>query len=162
VTRAVVVDRAVFDVDELVAAAADYLSQRLGGTPPLDPAALPHDAGAAIDAIDAWAGSDAANWRAEFLRWFEAHAPVRLQPDTTLNAALRRARRDDARLALASVLPQPALELVCAHLGIARSFAATYGGDGDLERALVPARADVGADAVRIDDRAALDALLRS
>jgi hypothetical protein len=34
----------------LVAAAAEYLARRLGGTPPLDPAALPADAAAALAA----------------------------------------------------------------------------------------------------------------
>lgn len=160
-TRAVVIDRAVFDVDGLVAAAADYLAQRLGGSPPLDPSALPSDAGAAIAAIDAWAGTDAGNWRVEFLRWFEAHAPVRLHPDTELNAALRRARRAGAELALVSVLPEAALDLVAAQLGIARSFAALCGGDGDLDRAVDDGRAALGGDPRTVEDRAALDALLQ-
>lgn len=156
-TPSIVVDRAIFDVDALVAEAATYLARRLGGTPPLDPAALPTDAAGAITAIDAWAGAAAANWRTENVRWFEAHAPVRLEPDTALNATLRRARRSGATLALASALPQEPLDLVAGHLGVTRSFAAICGGDGDLERAIAMAHSAIEApDAPVLTSRTAL------
>ena len=59
----IILDTALADVDALVAESAEYLSRRLGGTPPLDPSALPRDAAGALSAIDAWAGADVANWR---------------------------------------------------------------------------------------------------
>jgi phosphoglycolate phosphatase-like HAD superfamily hydrolase len=143
----IVVDSALADVDGLVREAADYLARRLGGTPPLDAAALPPDAAHALAAIDAWAGEDVANWRQELIRWFEAHAPVRLVPDPEVNAALRRAAKGGTRMAVASALPPAALELVLQHLGCARAFAATAAGDGSLEDALDGARAALGGDA---------------
>ena len=143
-SRVVVVDTALADVDALVAAAADYLARRLGGTPPLDPAALPGDAAGALAGIDAWAGAGAANWRAELNRWFEAHAPVLLVPDPDVNGALRRAAKGGARLAVASALPAVPLDLALQHLGCGRAFAATCGGDGSLEDAITMAQAALG------------------
>lgn len=160
-TAFVVLDRALFDVDALVAEAAGYLSRRLGGTPPLDPTSLPADASAAIAAIDAWAGTEAANWRAENARWFEAHAPVRLSPDTELNARLRRARRAGTALALVSALQPDALDLVAGQLGFARSFVALCGGDGDIDTAIAVAKTALQAeDAPILATRDALDAAL--
>ena len=140
----IVVDSALADVDGLVHAAADYLARRLGGTPPLDPAALPPDAGGALAAIDAWAGSDVANWRAELTRWFEAHAPVLLVPDPEVNGALRRAAKADRHLAVASALPAVPLDLALQHLGCARAFRAACAGDGSLDDALTAAQAALG------------------
>lgn len=156
----IVVDRALADVDALVADAADYLSRRLGGTPPLDAAALPPDAASALAAIDAWAGSEVANWRLELIRWFEAHAPVRLVPDPDVNASLRRAAKGGQRLAVASALPSEALELVLQQLGCARAFSAACAGDGSLEDALDGARAALGGDPAIVADRDALLAAL--
>ncbi|MEY4226501.1 MAG: hypothetical protein RL190_1258 [Actinomycetota bacterium] len=156
----IVVDRALADVDALVADAADYLSRRLGGTPPLDAAALPADAAGALAAIDAWAGSDVANWRLELIRWFEAHAPVRLVPDPDVNATLRRAAKGGQRLAVASALPPEALELVLQQLGCARAFAVACAGDGSLEDALDGARAALGGAQAIVADRDALLAAL--
>ncbi len=156
----IVVDRALADVDALVADAADYLARRLGGTPPLDAAALPPDAAGALAAIDAWAGSEVANWRLELIRWFEAHAPVRLVPDPDVNATLRRAAKGGQRLAVASALPSEALELVLQQLGCARAFAVACAGDGSLEDALDGARAALGGDPAIVADRDALLAAL--
>jgi len=156
----IVVDRALADVDALVADAADYLSRRLGGTPPLDAAALPPDAAGALAAIDAWAGSEVANWRLELIRWFEAHAPVRLVPDPDVNATLRRAAKGGQRLAVASALPSEALELVLQQLGCARAFSAACAGDGSLEDALDGARAALEGDPAIVADRDALLAAL--
>ncbi len=142
----IVVDRALADVDGLVADAAAYLSRRLGGTPPLDAAALPPDAGGALAAIDVWAGDAISNWRQELIRWFEAHAPVRLVPDPDVNASLRRAAKAGQRLAVASPLPAEALELVLQQLGCARAFAVACAGDGSLDDALDGARAALGGD----------------
>jgi len=143
----IILDRAVADVDVLVADCAAYLARRLGGTPPLDAAALPSDAAGALSAIEEWAGADVANWRQELIRWFEAHAPVRLVPDPELNAVLRRPAKAGGRLVCASALPPAALELVLQHLGCARAFHATVAGDGSLEDALSGAQAALGGDA---------------
>jgi phosphoglycolate phosphatase-like HAD superfamily hydrolase len=160
VSALIVVDRALADVDGLVAEAAAYLARRLGGTPPLDPASLPPDAAGALAAIDAWAGAEVANWRHELTRWFEAHAPVRLVPDPELNGALRRAARDGARLACASALPDEPLELMLQQLGCRRAFHAVVAGDGSLDDAVAAARAAVGGTSGIVDDRAALLELL--
>ncbi|MFM7247782.1 MAG: HAD family hydrolase [Actinomycetota bacterium] len=152
----IVVDQALADVDALVAEAADYLARRLGGTPPLDAAGLPADAGGALAAIDAWAGDEVANWRQELIRWFEAHAPVRLVPDPDVNALLRRAAKGGQRLAVASALPPEALELVLQHLGCARAFTASCAGDGSLQDALDGARAALGGDPAVVATRAEL------
>lgn len=156
----IVVDRALADVDALVADAAEYLARRLGGTPPLDASALPTDAAGALAAIDAWAGAEVANWRLELIRWFEAHAPVRLVPDPEVNGALRRAAKGGQRLAVASALPSEALELVLQHLGCARAFTASCAGDGSLEDALDGARAALGGDPPVVSERAELLAAL--
>ncbi|MGI9117362.1 MAG: hypothetical protein ACR2JV_06980 [Gaiellales bacterium] len=140
----IVVDTALADVDALVAAAADYLARRLGGTPPLDPAALPADAAGALAAIDAWAGDDVANWRTELTRWFEAHAPVHLVPDPEVNAALRSAAKGGTRLAVCSALPAVPLDLALQQLGCARAFTAVAAGDGSLDDALSAAQAALG------------------
>ena len=159
--RVIVVDSALADVDALVASAAEYLARRLGGTPPLDPAALPADAAGALGAIDAWAGDGAANWRAELNRWFEAHAPVLLVPDPEVNGALRRAAKGDAWLAVASALPAVPLDLALQHLGCGRAFAATCGGDGSLDDAITMAQAALGGhDAPIVRSRDALLAAL--
>ncbi len=156
----IVTDRALADVDALVADAAQYLASRLGGTPPLDAGALPADAASALQAIDAWAGTEVANWRQELIRWFEAHAPVRLVPDPGVNALLRRAARDGRRMACASALPAPALELLLQQLGAARPFHAIVAGDGSLDDAISGARAAVGADADLVSTPDALRAAL--
>jgi hypothetical protein len=131
-SKLIIVDTALTDVDGLVAAAAEYLARRLGGTPPLDPAALPADAAAALAAIDVWAGAGAANWRTELTRWFEAHAPVLLVPDPELNGILRRA---------AKAVP---LDLELQQLGCARAFHAACAGDGSLDDAISAAQAALG------------------
>lgn len=146
----IVTDSALTDVDALVAAAADYLSRRLGGAPPLDPAALPTDAPGALAAIDGWAGSEVANWRSELTRWFEAHAPVHLVPDPDLNGLLRRASRSGCRLACASSLPPEALELMLQQLGCARAFNAVAAGDGSLDDAVGACRAALGDDVTAV------------
>jgi phosphoglycolate phosphatase-like HAD superfamily hydrolase len=143
-SKLIVVDTALADVDGLIAAAADYLARRLGGTPPLDPAALPTDAAGALAAIDAWAGAGAANWRTELTRFFEAHAPVHLVPDPEVNAVLRRAAKAGHRMAVASALPATPLDLELQQLGCARAFTAACAGDGSLDDAISAAQAAVG------------------
>jgi phosphoglycolate phosphatase-like HAD superfamily hydrolase len=93
------------------------------------------------------------------VRFYEAHAPVGLAPDPELNAALRRARRNGARLAVASPLPRAAAELALAHVGARRApEAICTEEDGDPVAA---ARAALGApDAPYLEDRAALAAAL--
>ena len=143
-SKLIIVDTALADVDALIAVAADYLARRLGGTPPLDPAGLPRDAAGALAAIDLWAGDGAANWRAELTRFFEAHAPVHLVPDPELNGVLRRAAKGDWHLAVASALPSTPLDLELQQLGCARAFKAACAGDGSLEDALTAAQAALG------------------
>ena len=140
----IILDTALADVDALVAESAEYLSRRLGGTPPLDPTTLPRDAAGALSAIDAWAGTEVANWRQELNRWFDAHAPVRLVPDPELNSLLRRASKQGTKLACASALPSEPLELTLQHLGCARAFKAVAAGDGSLDDALSAAQAALG------------------
>ena len=140
----IIVDTALADIDALVAESAEYLSRRLGGTPPLDPTTLPRDAAGALSAIDAWAGTDVANWRQELNRWFDAHAPVRLVPDPELNSLLRRSAKQGTKLACASALPSEPLELTLQHLGCGRAFKAVAAGDGSLDDALSAAQAALG------------------
>lgn len=137
----VITDAALADIDALTAEAADYLARRLGGTPPLDPSALPTDTAGRLAAIDLWAGADVANWRQELTRWFEAHAPVRLVPDPEINGLLRKASRDGQKLACASALPATPLELMLQQLGCGRAFTAVVAGDGSLTDAISGARA---------------------
>ncbi|MGI9186375.1 MAG: hypothetical protein ACR2J9_02460 [Gaiellales bacterium] len=143
-SKLIIVDTALADVDALTRAAAEYLARRLGGTPPLDPMALPADAAGALAAIDAWAGAGAANWRAELTRFFEAHAPVHLVPDPELNAVLRRAGKGDWHLAVASALPATPLDLELQQLGCARAFKAACAGDCSIDDALTMAQAALG------------------
>ena len=143
-SKLIIVDTALTDVDGLVAAAAEYLARRLGGTPPLDPVSLPADAAGALAAIDVWAGAGAANWRTELTRWFEAHAPVLLVPDPELNGILRRAAKAGTHLAVASALPAVPLDLELQQLGCARAFHAACAGDGSLDDAISAAQAALG------------------
>ena len=137
----IILDTALADIDALVGESAEYLARRLGGTPPLDPSRLPRDAAGALSAIDAWAGEDVANWRQELIRWFDAHAPVRLVPDPELNGMLRRAAKQGTHFACASALPAEPLELTLQHLGCARAFKAVAAGDGSLSDAISAAQA---------------------
>ncbi len=159
----IVIDTALADIDALVAESAEYLSRRLGGTPPLDPNNLPRDAAGALSAIDAWAGTDVANWQQELIRWFDAHAPVRLVPDPELNSLLRRAAKQGTKLACASALPSEPFELTLQHLGCARAFKVVAAGDGSLDDALSAAQAALSGHntpvaRTRADVVAALDA----
>jgi beta-phosphoglucomutase-like phosphatase (HAD superfamily) len=161
VSAVVVDDAALMPAEAVFAEAVRHLARKLGAVRPLDPAALPTDRAAAIVALDDWAGADAANWRTELQRFYEAHAPVSLAPDPELNAALRRARRQGARLAVASPLPRASAELALAHVGARRSAEVVCAEeDGDPVAA---ARAALGApDAPYVVDRAALlEALAR-
>jgi len=149
----IILDTALADIDALVGESAEYLARRLGGTPPLDPNALPRDAAGALSAINTWAGADVANWRQELIRWFDAHAPVRLVPDPELNGLLRRAAKQGTHLACASALPAEPLELTLQHLGCARAFKAVAAGDGSLADAIGAAQAALGGQNTPIVER---------
>jgi beta-phosphoglucomutase-like phosphatase (HAD superfamily) len=159
VSALVVSDAALMPAEAVFTEAARHLAKKLGGVRALDPSALPADRAAAIAALDVWAGADAANWRTELVRFYEAHAPVSLAPDPELNAALRRARRQGVRLAVASPLPRAAAELALAHVGARRApEVICTEEDGDPVAA---ARAALGsAEAPYVTDRAALVAAL--
>ncbi len=119
----VALDTAVGDAEAAWASALAYLAQKFAAIRPLDVAALPHDRAEAMGALDTWAAGDR-GWRRELTRFYEAHAPVLLHPDPTLNAALRSARRSGVSLTLVSPLPRAAVDLYIAHLGLGRSIEA--------------------------------------
>ena len=160
-TAFVVSDAALGPADAIFAEAVRYLERRLTAVRPLEAAALPADRAAAVQALDRWAGDDAANWRLELIRWFEAHAPVLLRPDPALNGSLRRARRAGVRLAIVSPLPAAAVELYLSQLGLRRSVevvCAEEAGDADLTG--VARRALGEPDAALLTTRAEVDAAL--
>ena len=131
----VILDGALGDAAGVFREAAAYLARRFERVAPLDPASLPDDLGAAIDALDAWAGEGAANWRQELIRFYEAHAPVLLRTDADLNARIRAFVTRGAVLAVASPLPREAAELFVGHLGLRRAIAHVTGGRAAIEDA---------------------------
>lgn len=160
-TALVVSDAALGPADAVFAEALRYLERRLSAVRPLDVAALPAGRAAAVRAMDAWAGEDAANWRLELVRWFEAHAPVLLRPDPALNAALRRARRAGVRLAVVSPLPPAAAELYLAQLGLRRAVEAVCAEEAEGGDQISAARRALGSPAAPlVSSRAELDAAL--
>jgi phosphoglycolate phosphatase-like HAD superfamily hydrolase len=150
VLAAVIASDAAFgDADAAFRAAIAYLERRFAAIHPLDGAALPADRGAALVALDAWGADAASNWRAELVRWYEAHAPVLLSPEPAVNGALRRARRAGTRVVVASPLPRAAVELYLSHLGVRRLVeAVTAEEDGDPLAAARRALGDDGAPVV--------------
>jgi beta-phosphoglucomutase-like phosphatase (HAD superfamily) len=162
VTAVVISDAALGPADTVFGEAVRYLERRLTAVRPLEASALPGDRADAVRALDAWAGTDAANWRLELVRWFEAHAPVHLRPDPVLNATLRQARRRGVRIAVVSPLPPDAAELYLAQLGLRRSVDVVCAEVGDDGRGLAAARLALDEpDAPLIATRAAVDAALR-
>ncbi len=118
-------DAAFGDAEAVFAAAVDHLARKMSAINPLDPASVPGDRPGAIAALDAWDASG--SWRTELVRFYEAHAPVLLRPDPTLNTALRGARRGGVVLTVTSPLPRAAAELFLAHLGVRRSIETVLG-----------------------------------
>jgi phosphoglycolate phosphatase-like HAD superfamily hydrolase len=121
----IVADGAFADADAVFAAAVEHVARKYAAIRPLDATALPSDRSAAIAALDEWAGDR--SWRAELVRFYEAHAPVLLRPDPALNGLLRRARRSGVDLTVVSPLPRAAAELFLSHLGVLRSTTGVLG-----------------------------------
>jgi hypothetical protein len=153
----VILDGALGDAPAVFREAVAYLARRFERVAPLDPSSLPDDPGAAIEALDRWAGEGAANWRQELIRFYEAHAPVLLRTDADLNARIRAAVKTGIVLAVASPLPGEAAELFVGHLGLRRAIAHVAGGPTAVE----DARAALGdTSAPVVATRSELDARL--
>lgn len=153
----VILDEALGDAPGVFREAAGYLARRFERVAPLDPSSLPEDLGAAVEALDRWAGEGAANWRQELVRFYEAHAPVLLRTDAGLNARIRAAVAGGTTLAVASPLPTGAAELFVGHLGLRRPIAHVCGGATAVE----DARTALADPAARVAaTRTELDALL--
>jgi phosphoglycolate phosphatase-like HAD superfamily hydrolase len=123
-------DAALADADAIFAMAVEHLAQKFSPIRPLDAATIPAGRAAGIAAIDAWAEGAVGNWRAELVRFYEAHAPQALRPDPTLNGLLRSARRAGTTVTIVSPLPRAAVELYLSHLGV-RRYAETVLGEED-------------------------------
>jgi hypothetical protein len=162
VTAVVISDAALGPADTVFGEAVRYLERRLTAVRPLEASTLPGDRADAVRALDAWAGTDAANWRLELVRWFEAHAPVHLRPDPVLNATLRRRVGGASGSRSCRRLPPDAAELYLAQLGLRRSVDVVCAEVGDDGRGLAAARLALDEpDAPLIATRAAVDAALR-
>lgn len=133
----IVLDSALGDADGVFRAAVAHLGAKFAPVARTDLGTLPDDRAGAIARLDAWAASGGiANWRREFVRFHETHAPVLLTPDPALNAVLRQARRTGVDIVVASPLPRAALDLFLGQLGVGRAAAATFGEeDGGLAAA---------------------------
>jgi phosphoglycolate phosphatase-like HAD superfamily hydrolase len=97
----------------------DHVARKLGRAKAFPPAPLPDDRGAAVAALDAWAGSDV-DWRGELRRYYEEHIPVHVRPAAAVNATLRRLHAVGLRLVWASPGPAEATAVLLHHLGVAR------------------------------------------
>ena len=133
-------DGALGDARGVFGEAAAYLARRFERVAPLDAGALPDDLAEAVDALDRWAGTGAANWRQELVRFYEAHAPVLLRTDAALNAQIRAAVRGGTVVAVASPLPARAVDLFVGQLGLRRAVEHVCGG----RTAVADARAALG------------------
>jgi phosphoglycolate phosphatase-like HAD superfamily hydrolase len=114
---------------------ADF-SRRLAPIAPLDPAALPHDRGAAAAELDRWADAGIGDWRSSLERFAADRAPVYLRPDAETSAALRRLHASGVRLGVFTDAPEPLARVALAHLGAERRLDAVETGARALERLL--------------------------
>ncbi len=135
----VVLDGALGDARGVFGEAAAYLARRFERVAPLDAGALPDDLAEAVDALDRWAGTGAANWRQELVRFYEAHAPVLLRTDAALNAQIRAAVRRHRRRRRQPPAG-PAVDLFVGQLGLRRAVEHVCGG----RTAVADARAALG------------------
>ena len=132
-------ERAVANSDPLFADAVAAVARKLDRVDPLDAAALPSDRLALADALDRWAGDDTATWRRELRRHYEQHLPVYVRPDAGLNAVLRALAAGGVRIGVWSPGPAEAVDLLLAHVGVARILTASGHGGGEALATLADA-----------------------
>ena len=141
-------------------AAVEHLARRFKAIRPLAPDELSSDRAVAGHELDAWAGSEVKNWRAELERFYDDHAGVQLRRDPAVGELLRRLRGSGTRLAVYGVGPREASGAVLTFLGLDRRLdAVVLEPDGDP---LAAACAALGADpaSVRhVQTRAQVDEL---
>ncbi len=110
----------------------------------VEPAALPHDRGAAAAELDR---AGAGNWRTLLERFAEERAPVYLRRDPAVGAALRALEAEGRSIVAFTDAPEELARVVLAQLGADRRVAALEAGPGALQR--VRSRLGEGATVVR-------------
>ena len=133
---AIDLDRVLGDTRELWRDWLADVSRRLASIAPLEPAALPHDRGAAAAELDRWADAGVGDWRASLERFAADRAPVYLRPDADTSATLRRLHASGMRLGVFTDAPEPLARIALAQLGAERRLDAVETGGGALERLL--------------------------
>jgi phosphoglycolate phosphatase-like HAD superfamily hydrolase len=131
------------------------VSRRLASIAPLEPAALPHDRGAAAAELDRWANAGVGDWRSSLERFAADRAAVYLRPDAETSAALRRLQASGVRLGVFTDAPEPLALVALAQLGAERRLGAVETGAGALERLL----ARLGAGTIVVRSREELQGL---
>jgi phosphoglycolate phosphatase-like HAD superfamily hydrolase len=131
----IIADDALADLGSLWSDAVEHLARKLGRVVPLDPEAVPAERAAAVVHLDAWAGTEAGNWRVELARFYEGHAPVHLRPDPELNSTLRQLSSSGVRITVWSPGPPEALAVITHFLGLDRQVGARIA-DADPAAAL--------------------------
>jgi phosphoglycolate phosphatase-like HAD superfamily hydrolase len=121
----------------------------------LDPAALPHDRGAAAAELDRWAAQGIGDWRRALERYAEEHAPLHLRPDPDVGATLRELERDGAAVGVFTDAPEELARVALAHLGASRRVDHLVAGEDALKRLL----ALLGPQAVVVRERTRLGQL---
>lgn len=129
-------DAVVADTRPLWDAWLEDARRRFRAIAELDPGSLPHDRGAAADALDEWAAHGIGDWRGSLERFAEDHAPLYLRPDAAVTTALRRLQGSRARIVAFTDAPEALAQVAAAHLGIARRLEALESGGGAEVRAL--------------------------
>jgi phosphoglycolate phosphatase-like HAD superfamily hydrolase len=102
----------------------------------LDPAALPHDRGAAAAQLDSWAQQGIGDWRHALERHAEDHAALHLRPDPEVGAALRALTNRGVTVGVFTDGPEPLARVALAHLGALRRVDHLETGEGALDRLL--------------------------
>lgn len=118
----------------------------------VEPATLPHDRGAAAEALDA---AGAGNWRTLLERFAAERAPVYLRPNAEVSAALRGLVTAGRPLGVFTDAPAELAAIALAQLGAARRITVACSGSDALDQAL----AAIGPDAIVVTMRAQLLAL---
>lgn len=118
----------------------------------VDPATLPHDRGAAAEALDS---AGAGNWRTLLERFVAERAPVYLRPNAEVSAALRGLVAAGRPLGVFTDAPAELAAIALAQLGAARRITVSCSGAGALDRA----GDEIGPDAMVVTTRAQLLAL---
>jgi phosphoglycolate phosphatase-like HAD superfamily hydrolase len=141
-------------------AAVEHLARRFKAIRPLATADLSPDRAVAGRELDAWAGTDLANWRLELERFYGDHAGVQLRRDPAVGELLRQLRGSGTRLAVYGVGPREASSAVLTYLGLGRRLdAVVLEPDGDpLAAACLALEADP-ASVRHVQTRAQVDEL---